>query len=271
MEKSILPIVVIYHCQLTEATAYTSFIQKNGIAEFVVYDNSPADYRQQPGVIPSTAHYYHDDKNGGLSKAYNYGASKAEELGYDWVLLLDQDTFFPEGAWEVYQKSVACRKLMAPSVVLTQGAPFSPCRPTWMGMKPVRLPAGEYSLKEFSVINSGCCVPVALFRAAGGYKESVRLDFSDYQFQRRLRRVSDHFVLIAVEAVQDFSNKEQDPVKLLTRFRFYLEGALQCDSETPAERIKRHVQVLKHSIALTARTKNIQFMKLYTTKYLLHL
>ena len=268
MKSKILPIIVIYHCQLPESRAYTSFIKKNGLTDFVVYDNSPAEYCQAPGNIPSTAYYFHDSNNGGLSKAYNYGAAIAEANGYDWILLLDQDTYFPDNAYEVYRQALKSDKMLAPSVVLENGAAFSPCRSEWLGMKALRLPLGTYSLYDICVINSGCCITLALFKKAGGYKETVKLDFSDYQFQRRLRKVSEQFDLINVELVQDFSNDEQDAAKLFLRFCFYLEGALQCDSETFSEKLKRHLQVLKHTVALTVRTKKLQFFKLYVKKYI---
>ena len=270
MEKRILPIIVIYRSPLAESIAYQTMVCRNGIAEFVLYDNSPADYRENEGDLPEGTHYYHDVENGGLSKAYNYGAKIAGDLGYDWILLLDQDTEFPVGAYEAYLKALDHQTMLVPNVVLANGQPFSPSRPKMGGMVPLNLAEGEYSLQEYAAINSGCCVPLSLFIAAGGYKSDVRLDFSDYQFQRRLRKVSSQLYVLPVTAQQDFSNDETDVQKLLNRFLLYLDGARHCEYDGIRDRIDVHLQVLKHTLALSARTRKMKFIVCYLKKYLLH-
>ena len=270
VNNKILPIVVIYKCQLDEARSYQTVILHHRISEFVVYDNSPADYIQKEGMVPVGAHYYHDIHNSGLSKAYNYGAKIAKERGYSWLLLLDQDTDFPDNAWECYVQGVKYGKLIVPNVVLDGEHPFSPCQPHWYGMKPVILPEGSYSLYQYNVINSGCCLPLAHFESAGGYKEDVMLDFSDYQFQHRLRKVYDTFYVLPFRALQDFSNDETDETKLMNRFLLYLKGALNYESDGLYDHLIFNIQVLKHSLALTLRTRNMNFMVCYFKKYLLH-
>ena len=270
MNKRILPIVVIYCCELKDSTAYQTMLVRNGITEFVVYDNSPSDYQQPAGSIPEGAHYFHDVVNGGLSKAYNYGAKKAQELGYDWVLLLDQDTEFPEGAWAIYQQTLGQQQMLVPNVVLANGQPFSPSRPKLGGMVPLHLEERAYALKDYTAINSGCCVPLDLYTAAGGYKDDVRLDFSDYQFQRRLRQVSTSFYVLPLTVRQDFSNDETNIQKLQKRFLLYLDGARHCEISGFRDRLDLHLQVLKHSLALSARTRKMNFIVCYFKKYLLH-
>ena len=268
MEKNILPVLVLYRCQLVNSVAYKTFIQVNLISEFVVYDNSPENFEQDQSRITSSIHYFHDTENGGLSKAYNYGARVAHQLGYKWLLLLDQDTAFPVSAYQYYTDALDEDVLLAPNVVLKNGKPFSPCQSTWKGIKAVTLPPGKHALKEYNVINSGCCIPLHLFMEAGGYKESVRLDFSDFQFQQRLRQVSSDFYILPFSLEQDFSNDETDVVILMKRFLLYLESALQCDDENFKAKYKRNLQVLKHSIALTVRTHSLKFLINYINKYL---
>ena len=271
MENKILPIVVIYCCKLEESVAYQTFIVRNGIQAFVVYDNSPSSYQQDMSLIPSGAYYYRDMNNGGLSKAYNYGAETAEKYGYNWVLLLDQDTNFPQGSLEAYQQFLCKNSLLVPNVVLKNGGAFSPCIPMWTKRAPTHLDEGEYSLFSYNVINSGCCLPVDIFREAGGYKQDVRLDFSDFQFQRRLRKVKPLFYVIPLTAVQDFSNDETRPEKLIQRYLLYLDGALHCDGESFRERISRNILILKHTLALSVRTHSLKFIVCYLKKYLFQL
>lgn len=270
MSHKILPIIVIYRCQLRDAVAYATFVRQNKFAHLVVYDNSPADYHQTEKNIPHEIHYVHDIHNGGLSKAYNYGATLAKELGYDFVLLLDQDTEFPADALQQYIAATKYHMLIVPNVVLKTGLCFSPVSSGWFGVRPVNLPEGVYSMSTYNAINSGCCVPVDLYWQAGGYNEAVRLDFSDYEFQRRLRNVSTSLYVLPLVARQDFSNDEQNKEKLLTRFHFFLEGANGCELSGVRERMQMFVMVLKHTLALSLRTKNWKFIILYLKKYLLH-
>ena len=41
-------------------------------------------------------HYISDPTNPGVSKAYNVGFELARQLNKKWLLLLDQDTVFPD-------------------------------------------------------------------------------------------------------------------------------------------------------------------------------
>lgn len=270
--RRVLPILVVYKCQMKDSAAYQSVIHENGFREWVVYDNSPADYVQQ-AALPPCVHYYHDVENGGLSKAYNYGAKVAEQLGYEWILLLDQDTSFPSDAVAAYFRAIdeGPKRLLAPQVVLDSGAAFSPARTTLFKTCPVRLAEGTYSLHDYSVINSGCCIPLSLYQAAGGYNEKVRLDFSDYQFQRRLKAVEPRFSLLPVVLVQDFSNNEQDVQRLMTRYLLYLHSARYCEHDGWKDRLAFQIQLFKHTLALSLRTHSLKFLANYIKKYLFKL
>ena len=187
--QTILPVIVIYRIRLSQAASYTSLIRAAGISRFVVYDNSPADFEQEDiAALCPEALYVRDTANSGLPRAYNLAARKAEEWGYTRVLLLDQDTTFPPEAWHCYQHAAGYTGVTAPLAVTAQGQTFSPYDPSVRRRTPAGLSAGEYSLHRFYVINSGMCVPVALFKQTGGYNERITLDFSDFQFLMHVRR-----------------------------------------------------------------------------------
>src|SRR5690606_15818190 len=59
-----------------------------------VYDNSPNI--DEEAIANPFVFYVHDNKNPGVSKAYNEGAKFAKDNGKNWILLLDQDTQLPE-------------------------------------------------------------------------------------------------------------------------------------------------------------------------------
>lgn len=225
--KSIFPIIVIYKVQLDESISYQSLVRPNQFAEFLVYDNSPASYQQNEAALPAGAIYVRNTNNGGLSEAYNQGAEIAREKGYKRVLLLDQDTFFAEGTLAHYLEYIDYPGIVAPAIITKQGANFSPVDISgWTPKGATDIKAGEISLFEYALVNSGCCIPVSLFTQSGGYDPAVNLDFSDFQFQINIRKQQAQALVMSGEpAVQDFSNDCREIGKILPRYDLYLQCA----------------------------------------------
>lgn len=261
MHKSVFPIIVIYKVRLNESECYNSFLSKLALDKFMVYDNSPSDFVQHIDDLPSNAVYVRDETNGGLSKAYNRAAKYALENGYERLLLLDQDTKFPIDMYEKMTRSEY--DVCAPIVQLKGQVSFSPSVWKNFSVKGANIKPGKYSLSKYLLINSGLCVSVKLFHLAGGYNEKVRLDFADFQFMSRLSRVTDSFELLDVVALQDFSNDETDAKRLLTRYRMYLEGASNFCPNSSIEMLRIKWMVVLHTLALTKRTKSLEFLKLW--------
>lgn len=269
--KSIFPIIVIYKVQLSESISYQSFIQPNNFTEFLVYDNSPASFQQNEAELPKGAIYVRNVNNGGLSEAYNQGAALAQEKGYRRILLLDQDTLFADNTLKYYLKHIDYPGIVAPAIVTKQGANFSPVDISgWTPKGADDATPGEYSLKRFALVNSGCCIPVSLFRRSGGYDPAVNLDFSDFQFQINVRK-NEVFALImeSKPAVQDFSNDCCDIHRILPRFDLYLQCAKHFKADTRLNRMKHEYVVFRHTIALLLKTKSLSILGKYIKKYLL--
>lgn len=262
----ILPVIVLYRIRLTEARSFQTLIAGGGFAHYVVYDNSPADYEQE--TMPREAFYVRDVDNGGLSRAYNRAAEIAEQQGYKFLLLLDQDTEFPPEATTKYATADRHQAAWCPCVKTLTAAPLSPCRRTPWGPKAVVPSTATLPLRRYVAINSGLCVSVAAFRRAGGYNERVRLDFADYQFLTRLRRVEQNLAVLPFTATQDFSAEVRDREKLQQRYSMYLESARACEFFTLGERLTHQFEVLRHTVGLTLRTHHSSFLKDYFTKWL---
>lgn len=265
----IFPVIVVYRCRCADARSYRTLVRPAGFAAFMVYDNSPASFPAGADGLPEGAVYVRDEGNGGLSKAYNIAAAYAREHGYARLLLLDQDTAFAPAAPAVYAAADRAMPLWAPSVRTADGRAFSPGDVRGWRIRAVSLPAGRYSLHHYYPVNSGMCVSLDAFRRAGGYNEAVRLDFADYQFLQRLRRVDSRFLLLPTEAEQDFSGDEHDAGKQLSRFRLYLDSALACECESFAGRFSLACTVCLHALSLFRRTHEPVFLKLWLIKYIL--
>jgi GT2 family glycosyltransferase len=89
-------VIVLYGVAPDESNALRSFLdvlkrnpELSSYFSLVVYDNSA---QRQTVAESSLVHYVHDPANGGLATAYNYALGRAEEHGYSWLLLLDDDT-----------------------------------------------------------------------------------------------------------------------------------------------------------------------------------
>ena len=259
----IFPIMVIYKSQLGRSEVYRTLLKGANFESFMVYDNSPASYNFNQSELPDNAVYIRDIDNGGVSRAYNVGAQYASEQGFTHVLLLDQDTSFPPEAFEVYKKYANTQHICAPILQMKNGAPFSPCVRRGLRTRAVSLSDGNYSLQEYSPVNSGMCIPLATFFSAGRYNEKVKLDFADFEFISRCRKVCETLTILPIKAIQDFSNDEKNLDKLFARYVLYLESASATRWETLQEKIMFHIEVLKHTVALTRRTETFLFLRQY--------
>lgn len=259
----LFPIMVVYKSQLKDTEVYQTLLKNWVGEEFMIYDNSPDQFDFDDSQLPTNAVYVRDINNGGVSKAYNTGAEYAKNKGYSHVLLLDQDTFFPPGTMSLYLQEADSTSISAPLLQMKNGHPFSPCYRRGFRTKAVDLPAGDYFLSDYSPVNSGMCIPLSVFYQAGGYNEQVKLDFADYEFVSRCKRVCNRLTILPFVAVQDFSNDEKDAVKLHFRYLLYLQSAKATKWSTLRERIMLHVEVLLHTLALTKRTGVTTFFKTY--------
>ena len=94
----------------------------------------------------------------------------------------------------------------------------------------------------------------------------IRLDFADFDFFSRLAEVSATFYRVDSIARQSFSNEETRVDRLFRRYQFYLEGAR-------VARCNRHistivnVEVLRHVLALTLRTRKWCFLSEYIKRF----
>lgn len=274
-QSKVLLVIVLYKEQLcstlTWKTLLAGWAQSDRISLYV-HDNSPSP---QAISTPLCVCYHHDAENGGLSVAYNQAAQYAHDEGYEWLLLLDQDTTFPVGALDAYLEAVDAQgeqtQVFVPQLVYQQASrPFSPVRiSSCMYAQGVLLNEGIYAWDRYSVVNSGLCVSTSAFRAAGGYNEKVRLDFADFQFVERLRRITPGFLRIGVVAIQAFSNEQQEVDCLLSRYRLYVESAYHCEKASLRKRLGFFYVVLRHTLALTLRTKSLSFLSVFGKEYCL--
>ncbi len=269
-------VIVLYKIALEESPSFKSVLAAQKLGKEIsvfIYDNSP--YPQETKNYPDLHFFYtHDPENPGVSKAYNSGAAYAHRNEKEWILILDQDTTLPEAIFLDYERAIRKYpeiKLFAPILKLANGKIFSPCKYRFKrGFHLKGVTAGLSSFKNMSPVNSGMLINTTSFFEAGGYNNAVKLDFSDFQFIERFRKVQSNWCIIDVVCEQDFSDDEVSFASQLNRFRYYCEGALHSSKDGMWDWLQYGIVVFIRGTRLTLRYKRLDFFGTYVNFFLIN-
>lgn len=273
----ILPVIVIYNSFISasESAAYNYLLkeyEKGAVDNIFIYDNSTEPRFLEQNRLTKFI-YASCNGNKGLSYAYNRAAEYARDNGYDWLLLLDQDTIIPENLLSAYRKSVKENpdiNLFMPKVVTTSGTPLSPALMRhYIPVKGFEIPDGIINPSGYSIINSGLLVNVDAFFLTGGYNEDVIVDFSDFQFIERFSSVFDKACVVDATCLQSFSNEDQSDVNKLNRFKIFCRSLRNYAPLKKSNRFWIHFVVLKRAVSLSLKTKTLYPYKILFQNYIL--
>lgn len=234
--------LVIYKRPLFETPTWMTLIpslkRANLRAALFVQDNSPNSIEF---FQPKDNHFLEyeftsievkrDPTNPGVSTAYNRGADYAQKVGARWVVLFDQDSSLPESFFCEFLDVCAAfpkAKLMGPTLIC-QNTILSPCRYFMYRGSYLKTPLepGKNALEGVTLLNSGLIIDLFLYLQAGGYKESVPLDFSDFIFIDSCRPLINSFYLLNSSLQHSLSSiGAQSDFSRGSRLAWYLKGAL---------------------------------------------
>ena len=267
-KDGILIVIVLYKEKLRDSISFKSLNVCKIANKILVYDNSPVIDNE--AVRNKAFFYVHDERNLGVSYAYNEAAQLALKLGKKWLLLLDQDTELPEGFMEdVENMSKAHPPVSLYAMKLySNGQLISPSGYRYKkGYLLNYIEIGLNKLNNITFLNSGLLISTALFLKAGGYDKNVPLYFSDFVFINRLRRMIDSFVLLPIELIHNLSsNDETDIPSFKVRYNFYLDGAFQAMKSERNGYIAYYLTTFLRAVKLTVKLKDFYFMKFYLKK-----
>ncbi|MDB5249672.1 MAG: glycosyltransferase [Segetibacter sp.] len=275
--KDILAVVVIYKIKIADCATLISLNASassiNEKLDVIVYDNSPG-FTQTTSISYDNLNCYfiEDESNPGVSKAYNYAGVEGFKRGKKFLLLLDQDTYFPSNAISAYMEAVnahCTQKLFCPILQTSKGI-YSPLKyyfrrgTNWNDVKP-----GTYSLKNVSVLNSGILVDAGAFKSTGGYNERIKLYFSDFDFINRFRRKYKYVVIVDLYCRHSLSDLDvQDYDSAIKRFNYYVQGSYNSILSFK-DYLYLFVTIFLRSIKLSYRYKRMTFVNTFFKKYLL--
>lgn len=190
-KSKILPVIVLYNTKIEDSSTYNTLNASlgasvlSGSIDIAIYDNSPVS-QLAATTLPTNILYFHDVKNGGIARAYNYALDLALQRGCDWLLLLDQDSELP---LDFIANCLSDIRLHHDNFLIAAIVPvvycgsklISPCKVGWGGklfpMKDHRTRVQPY---EITAINSGALVKVAFLDSIGGFSNEFWLDMLDH-------------------------------------------------------------------------------------------
>ncbi|MBN2610920.1 MAG: glycosyltransferase [Bacteroidales bacterium] len=203
--SEILFVVVLYKKKIAECESLVTLEESvDGCnIDVFIYDNSPDYNLNVPETIGNCRiHYLGDLENPGVSKAYNSGAVFAKKTGKKWLILCDQDTLFQDEFFmNLYAAISNFNPVLLAPFLYSNSMLISPCGFRLNYGYPLKLVprSGFNKLNGISLLNSGLTVSLEAYMNCGGYNEKVFLDFADFDFIKRFKKICPTFYLLDVK------------------------------------------------------------------------
>jgi GT2 family glycosyltransferase len=225
----ILPVIVLYNCALEESETYRTLgpqLRDRKVGPVVVYDNSsescPLPYDPNLTFI-----HHHDAGNGGIAAAYNFALRIAVDRRIGWLLLLDQDSKFPDDYLTAVDQAI-CEYASTSSVIAAvprawwKNQLFSPNQVRYGRHTPLHRDLEGVCEHEITAINSGAMVRTEFLFRLGGFTPNYRLDCVDRWLFRRIYSAKNTVAILPVDIQHNLSVLDYRGNISLERYRSIL-------------------------------------------------
>jgi rhamnosyltransferase len=169
--------VILYHpteSALTNMDTYQDYVQK-----VFVFDNSEKETAIRQMVQQKNNIEYHQDfENKGIATRLNQACEKAIDEGYDWLLTMDQDSFFSPDSLAFYLKCFS--EYSAKEKVAVFGTRYQRQHKTSLPVCAAR--------ETLNLITSGMLVNLKHFKDLGGFDEALFIDSVDHDYIIRAKK-----------------------------------------------------------------------------------
>ena len=135
-----------------------------------IFDNTPHETIRIPNEINDKCRYLHTGENEGIAKKLNEAMKLAETEGFDYLLTMDQDSFFGDGDLEKY------KRIISEEVQINNISMF--------GMRYYELKNGENTNPAYNklLITSGTIINLNINKIIGGFDEKLFIDGVDTDY-----------------------------------------------------------------------------------------
>lgn len=176
-------LIVLYNKLIKDSQAYETL--KNTYLDLFFIDNSDQEIyvkNNQEFANNYNLHYYSMHGNIGLSKAYNFFVKEAKCLGYDYILISDDDTLYTQEFLDELQDNLSKDYDVILPIIRDNilGHLVSPAvRQRKISKAIIGKPEGDFNV--IGAFNSGMCVNLRCYDN-WQYNENVFLYFVDIDF-----------------------------------------------------------------------------------------
>lgn len=270
IKNKIAFVVVLYNQKFEDTNVYNSLLKNITCKNIYIWDNSESvDINSH--LFNEFGAYIYSSRNLGVSYAYNRAAEYAKAEGYEWIVLLDQDTTFSDCFLDELikvTKENPMIKLICPKHKLNNGLYLSPAKHKLLSPCLSKIaPPNKIEISKYAIINSGLAISLDLFFEVGGYNEKVFLDYSDFQFIDRCCKKEKYAHCLNSICIQDFSDEIKDKHKLLVRFTLFCRSLKGFETTIPYTYIKYNFSAIKRCISLSIRLKSWEPIKIFYINY----
>jgi rhamnosyltransferase len=159
-------------CKILGYTKYLDFV--------IVADNTDSADLRDSFSQQAKLEYIDMMGNQGIAKALNAAADRALELGYSWLLMLDQDSLLRENAYLTLKEQVTIQS--APDIGIISASQVS--REPELKQHTSSLEFAEVDL----LMTSGSILQLDAYRECGRFEEDLFIDHVDHEYCLRLQR-----------------------------------------------------------------------------------
>ena len=160
--------VILFNPPENVFTHIASYIDE--IDFLYIFDNTPLKTIDVPSEIKNKSQYFHTGENDGIAKKLNEAMRLALAAGYDYLLTMDQDSFFNENDLGKYKQIITDTP---------QRDSFS-----MFGIRYYELKDGENKNPSLNklLITSGAIINLKIAESLGGFDEKLFIDGVDTDF-----------------------------------------------------------------------------------------
>lgn len=226
--NKIAAIIVFYNSHIKSSQAY-NLLQDDRI-DLLLVDNSTDEVVLEDNkqfIQQHQLQYFPMGGNIGLSKAYNKMINIVRDLGYEYILLSDDDTLYTNEYIEKLVVAVNEHKADVIMPVIKDSYDkfvISPAFSTKIPLVPYK-EGGRLKINKIYGINSGTCINIHCFDN-WQFNEDIFLYFVDSDFfVNNVNKNKLSYYILDCEIEQNLSSSEQFSEVSLKRFKMVIDDA----------------------------------------------